>query len=343
MATKKYRRENYGGNIRETRKGNGRWQVRVRDLESGRLVPVGIERTKTDAKALLAAHVAAQRNGTWVHPRQEIPYRQEDVSLAGYSADWMALHEGRHAPRTRERYDGLLRLHIVPALGDTRLGDITPSAVRRWHAALLGAGVGNATVAKAYRLLHAILNTAVADEVLVRNPCLVKGAGSDRTPERPTASVAEVYALAGAVPGRYRVLVLLAAFSSLRFGELAALTRADVDLPKRTVRVERQMQRLDDGSTVIRPPKTEAGHRTVNIPTQVRDELIFHMARYTAEARKALVFTVSNGSPLDRSNWGRLWRRTRKAMGLPPLKFHDLRHTGNTWAAANGASRGPRG
>ena len=91
------------------------------------------------------------------------------------------------------------------------------------------------TVAKAYRLLKAILNTAVDEGLIRRNPCRIKGAGQERSAERPVLTVSQVYALADATDARYRVLVLLAAFTSLRWGELAALRRSDIDISARTV------------------------------------------------------------------------------------------------------------
>jgi len=87
------------------------------------------------------------------------------------------------------------------------------------------------------------MNTAVDDRLIKRNPCRIKGAGSDDSPERPVLSVAQVYALADAVGLRYRALILLAAFSSLRWGELAALRPEDIDLDACTVRVTRQLNK----------------------------------------------------------------------------------------------------
>jgi integrase len=104
----------------------------------------------------------------------------------------------------------------------------------------LNAGVTAVTVAKAYRLLKAIFNTAVDDGLIRRNPCRVKGAGQEKAPERPVLTVPQVYALAAVVDEHYRVLVLLAAFTSLRWGELAALRRSDIDIQARTVRVTRR-------------------------------------------------------------------------------------------------------
>lgn len=85
-------------------------------------------------------------------------------------------------------------------------------------------------MAKAYRLLRGILNTVVEDELIKRNPCRIKNAGVERPEERPVLTVPEVFRLASAVPPRFRALVLLATFGSLRWGELAALGRCHLDL-----------------------------------------------------------------------------------------------------------------
>ncbi len=86
------------------------------------------------------------------------------------------------------------------------------------------------TVAKAYRLLHAILGTAADDGLIRRNPCRIKGAGEEYSPERPVVPLAVLMELLDGVPIRYRAMLLLATFASLRFGELAALRRCDLDL-----------------------------------------------------------------------------------------------------------------
>jgi integrase len=92
--------------------------------------------------------------------------------------------------------------------------------------------------------MKAIMNTAVDDGIVQRNPCRVRGAGQDRSPERPVLSVREVVALVEVMPERYRALVLLVAFGSLRWGELAALRRCDVEAEQGTVRVERSLTEL---------------------------------------------------------------------------------------------------
>jgi integrase len=99
--------------------------------------------------------------------------------------------------------------------------------------------VSEVTVAKAYRLLRAIFNTALDDGLIRRHRCRIKGADRENSPERPVLTVAQVYALADAVGLRYRALILLAAFTSLRWTELAELRPGDIDLDACTVRVTR--------------------------------------------------------------------------------------------------------
>lgn len=117
-------------------------------------------------------------------------------------------------------------------------------------------------------LLRAILNTAVReDEILRQNPCRIKGYDQYHTPERPTATIAQVYALADAMPARFSALVVVAALSGLRWGELVALRRRDIDLDIGTIRVTRSSppsgvtwssgrpsRRPGSGSSPCRPP-----------------------------------------------------------------------------------------
>ncbi|WP_246268445.1 hypothetical protein [Acrocarpospora macrocephala] len=83
-------------------------------------------------------------------------------------------------------------------------------------------------MAKAYRLLKAIFNTAVSDGMMKSNPCTIMRAGKEESPERPVLTMKQVFVLADAIDPRYRMLVLLATFASLRWGELAALKRKHV-------------------------------------------------------------------------------------------------------------------
>jgi integrase len=239
-------------------------------------------------------------------------------------------------PRTRELYQGLLRRHIIPALGSTEL---TPSQVRVWNAQLrLPSGPGSSTAAKAYRLPRAILRTAVTDEIIVRTPCQLERAGVERAPERPVATVAEVDALADTIAPRFRALVLLAAWCGLRRGELLGLRRSDVDLLHGKVHIQQAMQQMADGTLLFGPPKTDAGRRRVSIPPHLLGEVAYHLDHFTDPDPPALVFAGEKGGPVRPHVLQKAWDTARAATGLTQYQLHDLRHAGNTWAAATGAS-----
>jgi integrase len=203
--------------------------------------------------------------------------------------------------------------------------------------------VSAVTVAKAYRLLKAVLNTALDDGVIRRNPCRIKGAGQEESPERPTLTITQVYALAEAVHQRYRALVLLAMFSSLRWSELGGLRRCDVDLAARTVRVTRQIAQVRGGGFAFGPPKSRAGKRVVPIPDLIIPVIQWHLACFAEDGDEGLVFTSPTGMPLHHSNFRRrVGVPALTSAGLPAIHFHDLRHTGNTLAASQCGGNPPR-
>lgn len=318
---------------------------RVRKLPSGRFQarykgPDGRDRpaprtfaTKTDAERWLSRVEADIIQGTWKDSNLG------RVPLGEYLTTWID-HRPNLRPGTITLYRWLARRHIEPALGTTLLADLTPGMVRAWRAQLLSDGVSATMAAKAYRLLRAVLNTAVDDELIRRNPCRIKGAGQEHADRRPIATVEQVFQIAGMVPARFRALVLVAAFTSLRYGELVALRRRDLDPTLETLTVRSAMVELWDGQLVFGPPKSEAGNRTVTIPSAIRGDLREHLDTHTASQSDALVFTGAKGSPLRRGNFHRAakWRETVASVGLPGFHFHDLRHTGNVLAASTGAS-----
>ena len=212
------------------KKPSGRYEARYRD-PSGRL------RGKTFATKK-AAQDFLNRTGTDIVDRAWRDPALGKVRLSEYSSWWLE-NRPELRPRTHaELYGGLLRLHIEPYLGQCRFDGLTTATVRAWHASLLRRGKpGPVTVAKAYRLLRTILNNAVEDGLLPRNPCTIRGAGVERSPERPVATIVEVYQLADAIEKRYRLMVLLATFCGLRAGELLALRRDRVNLLHRQINV----------------------------------------------------------------------------------------------------------
>jgi integrase len=182
-----------------------------------------------------------------------------------------------------------------------------------------------------------MLNTAVDDGIIMRNPCRIPGGGVERSPERPVPTGDEVWALADEIGKRWRTIVLTSAFAGLRWGEPMGLQRGDIDLDAATITVERQV--VEVGREQIEgPPKTEAGRRTIALPMVLVPELRTHLAEFVDDEPAARVFVGPTGVTPRSSNFGKIWRRTRSEVGRDDLHFHDLRHFANTLAASAGAS-----
>jgi integrase len=220
MARKPQRRREFG-NVRKTE--SGRWQARYWGPDGKRHYAPQTFDTKTDATTWLNITQADIERKHWRDPDAGA------IKFEEYAATW--IDERGLAATTVDLYQRLLRLHILPTFGARNLDEIHPVDVRSWRAERLKAtGGASTTVAKGYRLLKAILQTAVDDDLLKNNPCRIKGAGKEEAEERDVAEVEQVYELAEAMGPCWRLMVLLGAFASLRPEELAELRRSDVDL-----------------------------------------------------------------------------------------------------------------
>jgi integrase len=238
-------------------------------------------------------------------------------------------------PRYHETCERNLRVHLGP-LHDMPLRAITSAVVREWYASALRGTGGRTSIQQAYRFLRAVMNTAVRDGAILKNPCNIPGAGSDRAKERPIASPAQVVALIDAITPRYRAAVLLAAWCGLRRGEVIALLPGDVDLAAGTVTVRRnRVELLATPQAFDADPKTDAGKRTVTIPPHVLPILAEHMTTWAGPDR---VFVGRDGRPMRGDAIRQAFTRARHKAGMPGFRFHDLRHTGQTLAASTGAT-----
>lgn len=318
------------GSIRQ--KDSGRFQARYVDRN-------GVTRTRTfDTRREAGEHLAEVRadlkRRTWQDPT--LGRRR----LEAYAEEWLDSRVDLK-PTTRQAYAGTLRKHVLPHLGGYALEELSSPLIRSWHAGLARTTSPTPT-RQAYALLRTVLNAAVDDEILQRNPCRIRGAGVARTAERPIATLAQIEALADAVYPRYRALVLMAAWTGARWGELIALTRDRLDLSSGAMRIDRQYVYLRaegdlPARIVLQSPKTEAGRRTVHVPPHLLPTLAAHLLEHVPPGCD-LVFPNSHGQPLHRGSFTTVWHRARDKAGLPGFHFHDLRHTGNTLAATTGAS-----
>ena len=330
----------------------GMAHIRTREGVKGRRYDVrfeinGVERTKTfvlfdDAKAYKKKIESEDLAGLVVDPKGG------ERLFGTYAQAWLEhrLVRGRPlTPATLQGYRALMRRHITPAFGATKLRQITPERVRAWHSGITIRSHNEAgqvimvksqdQAAKAYRLLRAILMTAVSDELIPRNPCVIKGAGTEQARERPMIETATVLQLADAIDPRLRCLVLLAGLGGLRAGELLGLQRRDIDPLHGTVTVARQAHEITGQGRILTPPKSEAGSRTEALPASVLESLVDHLATYVAAAPDSPVFTRKTGLPLRRQDLSHAWSDACAVVGISGIRIHDLRHHALTIVARN--------
>jgi integrase len=304
-----------------------------------------------DASTWLATEQVAISAGAWIAPplrglAPEVDPR-ETMTFGPYADTWLIGRRKRNgdplAERTRQDYGVILDNHLRPAFGDRTIRSITRLDVRQWYATLLP----DAPTLRAhtYALLRTILNTAVDDEILNSNPCQIKGAGSTKRKRAITVLKEDEYTvLVKAMPERLRAMVVLATWTALRFGELAELRRADVDIDDDethgVLRVRRGVT-TTKGRRNIGKPKSDAGVRDVTIPPHVVPVVAQHLREHVGAHTTSLLFPAPRGSGLNNLSPTTLYASyhpARDAVGRPDLRFHDLRHTGAVLAARSGAT-----
>ncbi|WP_433346005.1 tyrosine-type recombinase/integrase [Micromonospora sp. CA-111912] len=321
------------GNVRKL--PSGRYQARYPGPDGRmRSAPQTFAR-KAEAEKYLTLIEGQMIRGEWIDPERG------KIRLQDYAERWITQRPNLR-PRTVHLYRWTLGRHITPHLGEMPLNRIDTPMVRDWRARLLADGTSVTMAAKAYRLLRAVLMTAVKEDELIRvNPCRVVGADQEKPVERPVLSVPQIFDLAERMPDRFRALILVTTFGCLRWGEVVALQRCDVDLSAGTVRVRQAFVEHRGTGLILGPPKSRAGVRTVALPKAALPLLKQHMGEYVGGAAEAFVFTGQAGRTVWRGSFNKLvkWSEAVAAIGAAGLHFHDLRHTGNTLASrAPGAS-----
>ena len=298
------------------RSGRSSWQARWRN-------PIGFDRAKNftrrvDATRYLVTVESDKLGGRYADPRLA------RTRLEDWITEWEATRTNL-SPLTRIRDEGSIRNHVLPRFGHFPIGQLQPVHIGQWVADLDAGGLAPATTRKAYQLLAACLSGAVDNGLIPVSPCRNVKLPKLTTPAMRILEPTEIRALADAIDDRYHVMVLTAAFTGLRLGELAALRTDRFNALRRTLRVEESLAEVR-GEFLFKAPKSDAARRTVSLPAFLVEELAHHLATYGDDSK--LVFSAPEGGPIRRTNFRcRTWLPAVQASVGVPCTFHGLRHS----------------
>jgi integrase len=293
---------------------------------------------KIDAEGWLALERRLVEWDEWTSPevRRAKQLHDDTQTLRTYATTWLPERVAVRGlkPKTVSEYGRYLDRLIYPTLGELRLRDVTPATVRAWVGSL------NQKTPRinehAYALLKTIFATAVQDELLDRNPCRERMRKPVRHIGEP-ASLDELALVVAALPERLRLMIELAAWCALRYGEVAELRRGDIDLKIGVIRVTRAVQWVD-GKKIVAAPKADSV-RVVAFPPHLGEAIKDHLKTHAQWGSEGLLFPTTHGEQYRSPTFYQAYfRKAKEAAGRPDLRFHDLRHTGATLAAASGAT-----
>lgn len=307
--------------------GQTRWMARWYDTNRKQQKKKGF-RTKKEAESFIAAINVAMNKGAYVTPQAG------RTPIRGLGEQWVTSHKNTWAESHWRSVESAWRLHVEPRWGGRRLNQVKPSEVQAWSDEL-AATYSHTTVGRCVGILSGIFQTAVADNLIARNPCEHVRLPKKQPSDRHYLTPAQLLALADASGSRAPIILVLG-LCGLRYGELRALRVRDIDFKRNRIIVARSATKA--GTVTVEKSTKGNRVREVAMPDIVRDAL-----QGQVEGRRGddLVFDDGHGAYIAyqcASGSGRGWfKRALRQAGLAPMSVHDLRHTAASIAIHSGA------
>jgi len=280
-----------------------------------------------------------------------LTYEGAQVRLTSFMEDWLTNLKSGVKPNTWYQYNMTTQKYILPFLGNYLVKDLRPDLIQRLYNAKQKEGLGVRTVQYMHQVLHGALDYAVKLDILPRNPTNACYKPRDVEHEMQVYNEDQVNRLLMAVEGtRFEALFQLAFTTGMRQSELLGLKWSDLDWKNKTITLTRQLSRDITGKANYVPPvgkatkmderftqlKTTAAKRKLNLGNATMDSLRRHQAIQDDERRNPqrvqwiendLIFPSITGTPMSQANLYHRFKTLIKEIGLPDIRFHDLRHT----------------
>ncbi len=327
------RRGNGEGSVYKQR--NGLWAASI-TIEGGKRKYL-YGKTRKEVQEKLATMVHQQRQGMLIATPQQ--------TVGQFLTDWLEnTYKQSVRPRTYERYEEAIRLHLVPVLGKYQLQKLSAQHVQAFYARKLKEGLSPTTVIYYHSVLHNALATAVKWGLVARNVCdLATPPRKARFEIQPfTAEQVQCF-LAASRGNKWEALFTLALATGMRQGELLGLKWQDINFSTGTLQVRRVLTRIPREGTGVRmfreeEPKTEKSRRSITIASMALEALKQHRVRQLETKLRVgplwedhdYVFCTLSGTYLRPNHVVDEFKKLLKKAGLPKIRFHDLRHSAAT-------------
>lgn len=336
------------GHMRKRSKGS--WTIWVdigRDPETGRRKQQSftVRGSKKDAERELRAILTRIEGGAHVKPTK--------LTVGEYLKQWLESYVATNAtPKTRDRYEGIVRAHLIPAFGSLPLAALQPQRIQNYYSQALksgrkdgNGGLSAQTVRYHHMVLCEALKHAVKRGLLIRN---VVEATDPPAPERKEIAIIDadgVRLLLQAAKGTpYYACIFTAVYTGLRRSELLGLRWCDVDLDLATISVVQTLHQLQNGAYMFGKPKTKGSRRMIALSPSLALLLREHKQKQELDrmllgkplSPADLVFSNPDGSPLRPNTVSRAFEKLARTLGFQGIRFHDLRHAHATLVLRQG-------
>ncbi len=306
------RRGNQEGAIYQ--KKNGRWQAQV----------------SIGGRRISKSFPSKKESTGWIREVENqkgkgLNFTTFNLTFRDFFQQWLSLIKPRLRIKTWLQYKSIGDFHLLPKLGRIKLAQLTPTVIQGLYAEKLNSGVGTRSVQLMHAVLRNSLGFAERQGIIPSNPTKRVDKPAHAKTEMLVLNDDQVRRLLTAAAGHsIEVLLQLAIATGMRQGELLGLKWSDVDWASSTIKVQRQLQRIQSVGLVFTQPKSKASVRTIQLGSMTLRKLMEHKDR---QDQGELIFPSSVGTPMEPRILLAQFKALLRLAGLPKIRFHDLRHT----------------
>ena len=283
--------------------------------------------SKREAQAYISQSIADYTRGLYIEPSK--------LTVAQLCEEWAKCHFISVKDSTKRGYTVNMNCHIIPNLGNILVQQLTSRHIQRMVNEMNDKGLSSRTIRYVMTNLNQILNYAVNNDVIVKNPAKGVVLPKQEKYHHETYDKDELKKLLiCSANTSFEAPIMIEAFTGLRRGELLALKWEDIDFVKKVIEVKRNLV-CETGNNFVTTPKTQSGQRRIVIPDELVNYLSYYKTKQLRERLRlggsyhnnGLVICRKNGDYINSKTFSNAFHKFLEFHNLRVIRFHDLRHT----------------